>query len=153
MQIIYWIKENLFGSKKDIILTLLGAYFIYFIASIFFEFVFTSDWTLIEVNRKILLVGIFPEDQMWRIWTVFSIFSILVSATLAYSYKLNIRISIFYVAFLAIPFLIFTTINLLPYVLAILLSSAIAYTLIYYMKHRLDRKNLSRILIVSSLST
>ena len=70
MQIIYWIKENLFGSKKDIILTLLGAYFIYFIASIFFEFVFTSDWTLIEVNRKILLVGIFPEDQMWRIWTV-----------------------------------------------------------------------------------
>ena len=149
MQIIYWIKENLFGSKKDIILTLLGAYFIYFIASIFFEFVFTSDWTLIEVNRKILLVGIFPEDQMWRIWTVFSIFSILVSATLAYSYKLNIRISIFYVAFLAIPFLIFTTINLLPYVLAILLSSAIAYTLIYYMKHRLDRKNLSRILIVS----
>ena len=149
MQIIFWIKENLFGSKKDIILTLLGAYFIYFIASIFFEFVFTSDWTLIEVNRKILLVGIFPEDQMWRIWSVFSIFSILVSATLAYSYKLNIRNSIFYVAFLAIPFLIFTTINLLPHVLAILISSAIAYSLIYYMKHRLQRKNLSRILILS----
>ena len=90
MRILIWIKENLLGSKTDILITLISAYFIYFISSLFFNFVFTTDWTLIQVNRKILLVGLFPEEQLWRIWTVFSIFSILISATIGYLYKLKL---------------------------------------------------------------
>ena len=58
MQLFTWIKDNLLASKLDVFLTLVGAYFIYYIFSLFFTFVFTSDWTLIEVNRKILLVGL-----------------------------------------------------------------------------------------------
>ena len=63
MQLFNWIRDNLLSSKLDVILTLIGAYFIYYIFSLFFTFVFTSDWTLIEVNRKILLVGLFQKSN------------------------------------------------------------------------------------------
>ena len=76
-----WIRSNLLASKLDVLLSLLGAYFIYLVTSIFLTFVFTSDWTLIEVNRKILLLGLFPDDQIWRIWVLFAISSILISST------------------------------------------------------------------------
>ncbi len=78
---ISWVKENLLATKVDIFLTIIGAYFIYFILSLFLNFVFSSDWTLIEVNRKILLVGLFPEEDLWRIWSVFYVFSLLFSST------------------------------------------------------------------------
>ena len=86
-----WIRTNLLASKLDVLLSLLGAYFIYLVTSIFLTFVFTSDWTLIEVNRKILLLGLFPDDQIWRIWVLFAISSILISATLSYTYRFNIK--------------------------------------------------------------
>ena len=47
MQLFNWIRDNLLSSKLDVLLTLIGAYFIYYIFSLFFTFVFTSDWTLI----------------------------------------------------------------------------------------------------------
>jgi len=148
MRIVIWIKENLLGSKTDILITLISAYFIYFISSLFFNFVFTTDWTLIQVNRKILLVGLFPEEQLWRIWTVFSIFSILISATIGYLYKLKLKNSIFYITILSIPFFIFTTLNLLFNILIILFFSIISYTAFYYFKKN-QKKIISRILLFS----
>ena len=148
MRILIWIKENLLGSKTDILITLISAYFIYFISSLFFNFVFTTDWTLIQVNRKILLVGLFPEEQLWRIWTVFSIFSILISATIGYLYKLKLKNSVFYITILSIPFFIFTTLNLLFNILIILFFSIISYTAFYYFKKN-QKKIISRILLFS----
>ena len=60
-----WVKVNLIATKVDVLLTLVGGYFIYLITSILFTFVFTSDWTLIEVNRKILLLGL-PNDMAYH---------------------------------------------------------------------------------------
>ena len=61
-----WLKRNLFRSPTDGIVTLvagsLAIYLIYQAA----QFVFvTGRWEIIEVNLKLLLVGRFPEDQMW----------------------------------------------------------------------------------------
>ena len=61
-----WLKRNLFRSPADGIVTLvagsLAIYLIYQAA----QFVFvTGRWEIIEVNLKLLLVGRFPEEQMW----------------------------------------------------------------------------------------
>ena len=127
MSTLNWIKANLLGSKKDILFTILGTYSIYLITTFFLKFIFSADWTLVEVNRKILLVGLFPNDQIWRIWTIFSISSILISSTIGYTYNFNLKNSVFYILFLTIPILIFTTLDLLVNMLLITLFSCIAY--------------------------
>ena len=144
-----WIKANLLGSKKDILFTILGTYSIYLITTFFLKFIFSADWTLVEVNRKILLVGLFPNDQIWRIWTIFSISSILISSTIGYTYNFNLKNSVFYILFLTIPILIFTTLDLLVNMLLITLFSCIAYLATNKLKNTNYAKNIKLILWIS----
>ena len=145
---IAWIKENLLATKIDMLLTISGAFVIYFIGSLFFTFVFTSDWTLIEVNRKILLVGLFPEEDLWRIWTIFYISSFLISSTISFIYGFQIKTSILYIGMLIIPFLIFTTSSMLINVVLLLFFSLIFYISIYFIRTNY-KKIISRGLIIS----
>jgi len=144
-----WIKANLLGSKKDILFTILGTYSIYLITTFFLKFIFSADWTLVEVNRKILLVGLFPNDQIWRIWTIFSISSILISSTIGYTYNFNLKNSVFYILFLTIPILIFTTLDLLVNMLLITLFSCIAYLATNKLKNTNYAKHIKLILWIS----
>ena len=149
MQLFTWIKDNLLASKLDVFLTLVGAYFIYYIFSLFFTFVFTSDWTLIEVNRKILLVGLFPEDQLWRIWSIFYVSSVLLTSTISLVYGFQIKTSAFYIIMLLIPFWIFTTVNMIFHVAILLLLSLLSYMAIYYLKKTTYKSILSKVIIGS----
>lgn len=149
MQLFTWIKDNLLASKLDVFLTLVGAYFIYYIFSLFFTFVFTSDWTLIEVNRKILLVGLFPEEQLWRIWSIFYVSSVLLTSTISLVYGFQIKTSAFYIIMLLIPFWIFTTVNMIFHVAILLLLSLLSYMAIYYLKKTSYKSILSKVIIVS----
>ena len=145
---IAWIKENLLATKIDMLLTISGSFVIYFIGSLFFTFVFTSDWTLIEVNRKILLVGLFPEEDLWRIWTIFYISSFLISSTISFIYGFQIKTSILYIGMLIIPFLIFTTSSMLINVVLLLFFSLMFYISIYFIRTNY-KKIISRGLIIS----
>ena len=149
MQLFTWIKDNLLASKLDVFLTLVGAYFIYYIFSLFFTFVFTSDWTLIEVNRKILLVGLFPEEQLWRIWSIFYVSSVLLTSTISLVYGFQIKTSAFYIIMLLIPFWIFTTANMIFHVAILLLLSLLSYMAIYYLKKTTYKSILSKVIIGS----
>ncbi|MQG23264.1 MAG: amino acid ABC transporter permease [SAR202 cluster bacterium] len=149
MQLFTWIKDNLLASKLDVFLTLVGAYFIYYIFSLFFTFVFTSDWTLIEVNRKILLVGLFPEEQLWRIWSIFYVSSVLLTSTISLVYGFQIKTSAFYIIMLLIPFWIFTTANMIFHVAILLLLSLLSYMAIYYLKKTSYKFILSKLIIGS----
>tara|TARA_B100001029_G_scaffold158538_1_gene145271 strand:+ start:9076 stop:10230 length:1155 start_codon:yes stop_codon:yes gene_type:complete len=149
MQLFNWIRDNLLASKLDVILTLIGVYFIYYIFSLFFTFVFTSDWTLIEVNRKILLVGLFPEEQLWRIWSIFYVSSVLLTSTISLVYGFQIKTSSFYIIMLLIPFWIFTTVNMIFHVAILLLLSLLSYMAIYYLKKTSYKFILSKVIIVS----
>ena len=149
MQLFNWIRDNLLASKLDVFLTLVGAYFIYYIFSLFFTFVFTSDWTLIEVNRKILLVGLFPEEQLWRIWSIFYVSSVLLTSTISLVYGFQIKTSAFYIIMLLIPFWIFTTANMIFHVAILLLLSLLSYMAIYYLKKTTYKSILSKVIIGS----
>jgi general L-amino acid transport system permease protein len=64
-----WVRENLFGSAFDAVLTVVFAVFLAWAAYRIARFVFVdADWEIIERNLTTLLVGSYPRDELWRIW-------------------------------------------------------------------------------------
>ena len=143
------IRENFFGSKLDVILSITGAFFIYFVLSIVISFILNSDWTLILVNRQLMLTGLMPEEEIWRVWTIFSLTAILMTTSIAFWFNINIKGSIFYILLLLIPFLIFTTKNTLLYVLFIMVLSIVFFYLGYRSKNSGLKNIVSRIIVIS----
>ena len=143
------IRENFFGSKLDVILSITGALFIYFVLSIVISFILNSDWTLILVNRQLMLTGLMPEEEIWRVWTIFSLTAILITTSIAFWFNINIKGSIFYILLLLIPFLIFTTKNTLLYVLFIMVLSIVFFYLGYKSKNSELKNIVSRIIVIS----
>ena len=149
MILLNWVRENFFGSKLDIILSIVGALFLYFILSTVISFILNSDWTLILVNRQLMLTGLMPEEEIWRVWTIFSLTAILMTTSIAFWFNINIKGSIFYILLLLIPFLIFTTKNTLLYVLFIMVLSIVFFYLGYKSKNSELKNIVSRIIVIS----
>ena len=149
MILLNWVRENFFGSKKDVILSIVGALFLYFILSTVISFILNSDWTLILVNRQLMLTGLMPEEEIWRVWTIFSLTVILMTTSVAFWFNINIKGSIFYILLLLIPFLIFTTKNTLLYVLFIMILSIVFFYLGYRSKNSGLKNIVSRIIVIS----
>jgi general L-amino acid transport system permease protein len=64
-----WLRENLFGSVFDAVLTVVFGVFLAFVAYRVCKFVFVdADWEIIRRNLTTLMVGSFPRDELWRIW-------------------------------------------------------------------------------------
>jgi general L-amino acid transport system permease protein len=143
------IRENFFGSKLDVILSIAGALFIYFILSTLISFILNSDWTLILVNRQLMLTGLMPEEEIWRAWTIFSLTTILMTTSIAFWFNINIKSSIFYILLILIPLLIFTTKNTLLYVLFIVFLSIVFFYLGYKSKNSELKNIVSRIIMIS----
>ena len=149
MILLNWVRENFFGSKLDIILSIVGALFLYFILSTVISFILNSDWTLILVNRQLMLTGLMPEEEIWRVWTIFSLTVILMTTSIAFWFNINIKGSIFYILLLLMPFLIFTTKNTLLYVLFIMILSIVFFYLGYRSKNSGLKNIVSRIIVIS----
>jgi len=65
-----WIRENLFGSAFDSVLTVVFGAFLAWAAYRIGKFVFVdADWEIIRRNLTTLMVGSFPRDELWRVWT------------------------------------------------------------------------------------
>ncbi|NBI27795.1 amino acid ABC transporter permease [Chengkuizengella marina] len=76
--VIGWLKENLFSSWLNAILTLIIAIIVYFILKSALTWVFISaEWAVIANELRFLLVGRYPEEQVWRIWTLLLFFHAL----------------------------------------------------------------------------
>jgi len=149
MILLNWVRENFFGSKLDVILSIVGAFFIYFILSTVISFIINSDWTLILVNRQLMLTGLMPEEEIWRVWTIFSLTVILMTTSIAFWFNINIKGSIFYILLLLMPFLIFTTKNTLLYVLLIMILSIVFFYLGYRSKNSGLKNIVSRVIVIS----
>ena len=78
-----WLRKNLFSTWYNTILTLIGLYFIYLIIPpllswIFFDATFSGTtredctssgacWVFIKQNMKLIIYGLYPSDELWRI--------------------------------------------------------------------------------------
>ena len=64
-----WIRQNLFSSVLNGILTIVSGVFIAFVVYRLAGFVFVSaDWQVVRVNMKGYMVGAFPVEEAWRLW-------------------------------------------------------------------------------------
>ena len=66
-----WLKDNLFSTWYNIILTSLGLVILFFVFKGVLTWVFTqAKWEVIPANLQILLIGAYPLEQVWRVSTV-----------------------------------------------------------------------------------
>ena len=66
-----WLKDNLFNTWYNTILTCLGLVFLFFVFKGVFTWMFTqANWKVIPANLQILMIGPYPIEQIWRVSTV-----------------------------------------------------------------------------------
>lgn len=78
-----WLRRNLFSSWFNAILTLVALYLIYQIVSGLWNFVTTTNWGVVTANLRLLMVGRYPPDQVWRVQASVSILAFLAGASWA----------------------------------------------------------------------
>jgi general L-amino acid transport system permease protein len=67
--VLRWMRQNLFGSWVDTLLTVLGAFIVYWALSAFIPWaMFTAEWDVVIVNLRLLMIGQYPLEEAWRIW-------------------------------------------------------------------------------------
>jgi len=66
-----WVRENLFGSWFHGVLTIAASLVIGAMVYGLLRWAITeANWAVIPANLKVLLVGTYPVDQLWRLWTI-----------------------------------------------------------------------------------
>ncbi len=64
-----WMRDNLFSSWANSILTVVAVALLYSIGQPTLRWLFTqADWGVVIANLKLLMVGQYPLDQVWRVW-------------------------------------------------------------------------------------
>ena len=69
-----WLKKNLFSTWYNSILTIICLLFIYWVATSLIGWAFTqAQWKVVTANLRLFLVGYYPEELLWRLWTALGI--------------------------------------------------------------------------------
>jgi len=72
-----WVRDNLFSTPFNSILTLVFAPLLALVTYRFLRFMaVTARWDIVEVNLTLYMVGGFPRDQLWRLWMAGAILAI-----------------------------------------------------------------------------
>lgn len=73
-----WLRDNLFSSPANTLLTLLFGPLVAVASWRFLRFLFvTARWEIIEENLTLYVVGPFPRDQLWRLWVALAILGVV----------------------------------------------------------------------------
>lgn len=73
-----WLKQNLFSSWINTLLTIVFAVITYQILTGSFHWVFfTAKWEVVSANFKLLMVGQYPVEELWRVWAAVTYTSLL----------------------------------------------------------------------------
>lgn len=74
-----WIKDNLFNTWYNVLLSCLALICIFFISKALLTWAFTeAKWGVIPANLQLFGVGAYPREQIWRVWSVIYILCVLV---------------------------------------------------------------------------
>ena len=73
-----WVKENLFSSVLNTILTIVFGGLALILAYQVTKFVFfTGQWNVFKSNARSYMTGRWPVDELWRVWTAIYLVSFL----------------------------------------------------------------------------
>lgn len=76
-----WMRENLFSSWFNSLLTIVSALVAGYILFHTIQFIFTADWSVIAINFRLLMIGQFPVEEVWRVWTAFGLLTVLLGVS------------------------------------------------------------------------
>ena len=66
-----WLKENLFSTWYNTLLTLFALGIVCFVLKGILVWAFTdANWDVIPANLRLFLVGPYPKTEIWRVWIV-----------------------------------------------------------------------------------
>ena len=66
-----WIKENLFSTWYNTLLTIIAFGFLYFLLKGVLTWAFTdAKWGVIPANLQLFAIGAYPKAEVWRVWIV-----------------------------------------------------------------------------------
>lgn len=102
LTILKWLRENLFSSWLNSLLTILSLLFLYFVLSTFLNWAFNiAQWEVVPANLRLFMIGQYPVQQAWRIWLAVHLIVVLAGLSWAvYVKKVSIWLG---VALLVIP--------------------------------------------------
>ncbi|MCH8816612.1 MAG: amino acid ABC transporter permease [Chloroflexi bacterium] len=64
-----WARTQLFSSPANTALTVVAVTLLAFVLYTMLKFVFVdADWTIININRRLIFLGRFPQSEEWRVW-------------------------------------------------------------------------------------
>ena len=73
-----WAKKNLFSSWFNSLLTIFCGWLIYQLVSNIWIWATTkAQWAVVSSNLRLFLVGLYPVEEFWRLWTVLAIAGLL----------------------------------------------------------------------------
>jgi general L-amino acid transport system permease protein len=74
----HWLRKNLFSSWFNTLLTVLSVLIIFFtLRGLFVWIFFQANWAPVVQNLRLYAVGTYPIEQIWRIWIIIYIVSLL----------------------------------------------------------------------------
>ena len=69
--VVRWLKENLFSTWYNSLLTIVALGFIYFVSKGILVWAFTdANWGVIPANLQLFAIGAYPIAEAWRVWIV-----------------------------------------------------------------------------------
>jgi general L-amino acid transport system permease protein len=73
-----WLKKNLFNTWYNALLTLVSLWIVYTVGGNLLVWAFTTArWGVITQNLRLFMIGPFPPEQVWRVWSCLLIASLL----------------------------------------------------------------------------
>ncbi len=125
----YWLKTNLFSSVLNTVLTILSAIAMYLVFVNGLLPLLSLDWTVIRANLKLIFVGSYPGDQLWRIWLLMCyVFSFVGATTQLFlgdkKSKLIIGLAVIFALLGLAPFGFTMTSRIFMLVIAVLLPTS-----------------------------
>ncbi|XOB97596.1 amino acid ABC transporter permease [Deinococcota bacterium DY0809b] len=91
MRALTWLKENLFNGWFNSLLTVVTAWLLFIVAKGVLRWIFEeARWSVVPENMRLLMVGSYPPDQVWRIWTIAAV--VLFGAGLLYAHRYRGRV-------------------------------------------------------------
>jgi general L-amino acid transport system permease protein len=64
-----WVRLNLLSSPLNVVLTVVFGVVTAWVVVRLARWVFvTADWAIVRVFLRLFMVGLFPADQLWRLW-------------------------------------------------------------------------------------
>ncbi|MDE0317673.1 MAG: amino acid ABC transporter permease [Candidatus Poribacteria bacterium] len=104
-----WLRENLFNTWYNAILTCVALLFLYFVFKEIITWAFTeAEWNVIPANLQLFAIGPYPRDQVYRIWICLYILTGLLGLSAGVwrgiVQRWTIVVGSIFLAFLVIPF-------------------------------------------------